>query len=54
MRWSLLLALALIYGALVHALPVKEKKEEHKKEEEEKKEAEEQGEDWVSRKFCLW
>ncbi|XP_069976556.1 nucleobindin-2-like [Penaeus vannamei] len=46
MRWSLLLALALIYGALVHALPVKEKKEEHKKEEEEKKEAEEQGEDW--------
>lgn len=51
MRWSLLLALILICGVLVQALPVKEKKEEHKKEEEEKKEAEEHGEEWVSRKF---
>ncbi|XP_037778741.1 nucleobindin-2-like isoform X4 [Penaeus monodon] len=46
MRWSLLLALILICGVLVQALPVKEKKEEHKKEEEEKKEAEEHGEEW--------
>ncbi|XP_063585450.1 nucleobindin-2-like [Penaeus indicus] len=46
MRWSLLLALILICGVLAHALPVKEKKEEHKKEEEEKKEAEEHGEEW--------
>ncbi|XP_047487848.1 nucleobindin-2-like isoform X2 [Penaeus chinensis] len=45
MRWSLPLALILICGVLAHALPVKEKKEEHKKEEE-KKEAEEHGEEW--------